>query len=157
MGVRTWWGQNWCGCNRAQAYPAALQRISHTVLQQLWKATNETVNLGILDGQDVYYVDVVQSAHPFRMASAVGWSQQVCYKAIGKALTAYLPADEKEHVLSSIRFEHFTARTPTRLPQLRKELEKVRRRPAWVGGQRRRSDAGSALRKRADYWGRGRG
>jgi DNA-binding IclR family transcriptional regulator len=110
------------------AYQATLQKISRPVLQQLWKATNETVNLGILDGQDVYYVDVVQSAHPFRMASAVGSWRPVYCTAMGKALTAYLPADEKEHVLSSIRFERFTPHTLTRLPQLRKELERVRQR-----------------------------
>ena len=48
--------------------------------------------------------------------------------AMGKALTAYLPADEKEHVLSSIHFERFTPRTLTRLTQLRKELDRVRER-----------------------------
>jgi len=109
-------------------YQAALRKISRPVLQQLWKVTNETVNLGILDGHDVYYVDVVQSPHPFRMASPVGSWRPVYCTAMGKALAAYLPAGEKEHVLSSIRFERFTPHTLTRLPQLRKELEKVRQR-----------------------------
>ena len=71
---------------------------------------------------------MVQSAHPFRMASPVGLWRPVYCTAMGKALTAYLPADEKEHVLSSIRFERFTPHTLTRLPQLRKELENVRQR-----------------------------
>jgi DNA-binding IclR family transcriptional regulator len=109
-------------------YQAALQKISRPVLQHLCKATNETVNLGILDGQDVFYVDVVQSPHPFRMASPVGSWRPVYCTAMGKALTAYLPADEKEHVLSSIHFERFTPRTLTRLTQLRKELDRVRER-----------------------------
>jgi DNA-binding IclR family transcriptional regulator len=107
-------------------YQATLRKISRPVLQHLWKVTNETVNLGILDGQDVYYVDVVQSPHPFRMASPVGSWRPVYCTAMGKALTAYLPADEKEHVLSSIRFERLTPHTLTRLPQFRKELDKVR-------------------------------
>jgi DNA-binding IclR family transcriptional regulator len=109
-------------------YQAALQKISRPVLQHLCKVTNETVNLGILDGQDVFYVDVLQSPHPFRMASPVGSWRPVYCTAMGKAMTAYLPADEKEHVLSSIHFERFTPRTLTRLPQLRKELERVRER-----------------------------
>jgi DNA-binding IclR family transcriptional regulator len=109
-------------------YQATLRRISRPVLQHLCKATNETVNLGILDGQDVYYIDVVQSPHPFRMATPVGTWRPVYCTAMGKALTANLPPDEKEHVLSSIRFERFTPRTLTRLPQLRRELEKVRQR-----------------------------
>ena len=109
-------------------YQATLRKISRPVLQNLWKVTNETVNLGILDGQDVYYVDVVQSAHPFRMASPVGSWRPVYCTAMGKALTAYLPVDERGHVLSSIRFERCTPHTLTRLPQFRKELEKVRQR-----------------------------
>jgi IclR family KDG regulon transcriptional repressor len=107
-------------------YQATLRKISRPVLQHLWKVTNETVNLGILDGQDVYYVDVVQSAHPFRMASPVGSWRPVYCTAMGKALTAYLPEDEREHVLCSIHFERCTPHTLTRLPQFRKELEKVR-------------------------------
>lgn len=109
-------------------YQAALRKISKPVLQHLCRVTNETVNLGILDGQDVYYVDVVQSPHPFRMASLAGsWRPFYC-TAMGKAMTAYLPPDEKEHVLSSVHFERFTPHTLTGVSQLRKELEKVRQR-----------------------------
>ena len=109
-------------------YQATLCKISRPVLQQLWKVTSETVNLGILDGQDVYYVDVVQSPHPFRMASTIGSWRPVYCTAMGKVLTAFLPGDEKEHVLSSIRFERFTPNTFTRVAQFRKELDKVRQR-----------------------------
>jgi len=109
-------------------YQATLRKISRPVLQHLWKITNETVNLGILDGQDVYYVDVVQSPHPFRMASPVGSWRPVYCTAMGKALTAFLPSEEKQHLLSSIRFERFTPRTLTQVTQLMRELEKVRQR-----------------------------
>jgi DNA-binding IclR family transcriptional regulator len=109
-------------------YQTTLRKISRPVMQHLWRVTNETVNLGILDGQDVYYVDVLQSPHPFRMASPVGLWRPVYCTAMGKVLTAGLRADEKEHVLSSIRFERLTPHTLTRLPRLRKELENVRQR-----------------------------
>lgn len=109
-------------------YQATLRKISKPVLQHLCRVTNETVNLGILDGQDVYYVEVVQSPHPFRMASLAGsWRPFYC-TAMGKAMTAYLPPDEKEHVLSSIQFERFTQHTLGGLSALRKDLDKVRQR-----------------------------
>src|SRR6202451_4185199 len=110
------------------SYQTSLRKISRPVLQDLWKVTGETVNLGTLDGQDVFYLDVLQSPHPFRMASPVGSWRPVYCTAMGKALTAYLPEDEREHVLSSIHFERCTPHTLTRLPQFRKELEKVRQR-----------------------------
>jgi DNA-binding IclR family transcriptional regulator len=107
-------------------YQTALRTISRPLLQNLWKATSETINLGILDGQDVFYLDVLQSPHPFRMASQSGiWRPFYC-TAMGKVLAAFLPADEKKHVISSVRLERFTPHTITRAAQLRKELEKVR-------------------------------
>ncbi|MFY9803144.1 MAG: IclR family transcriptional regulator [Candidatus Acidiferrales bacterium] len=90
--------------------------------------TGETVNLGTLDGQDVFYLDVIQSPHPFRMASPVGaWRPLYC-TAMGKALAAFLPPEEKEHVLGSLKFERLTPHTITQRQRLRRELESIRQR-----------------------------
>lgn len=108
------------------SYQTALRKICCPILQHLWKVTDETVNLGTLDGQQVYYLDVLQSPHPFRMASHPGsWRPLYC-TAMGKALSAFLPPDEKEHVLSALRFERFTPHTIAHLPRMRRELEKIR-------------------------------
>ena len=109
-------------------YQMTLRKISRPVLQDLRNKTGETVNLGILDGQDVFYVDVVQSRHPFRMASRIGTLRPLYCTAMGKALAALLPAHEKERVLTSLRFERFTSRTITKLEQLREELARVEER-----------------------------
>jgi DNA-binding IclR family transcriptional regulator len=110
------------------SYQTTLRKISRPILQDLWKVTGETVNLGILDGQDVFYLDVVQSAHPFRMASHAGTWRPLYCTSMGKALAAFLSAEERDHVLSSLRFERFTPHTITRVSQLRKELERTRQR-----------------------------
>ena len=47
---------------------------------------------------------------------------------MGKALAAFLSAEERDHVLSSLRFERFTPHTITRVSQFRKELERIRQR-----------------------------
>src|SRR5713226_3098380 len=109
-------------------YQMTLRKICRPVLQDLRNTTGETVNLGILDGQDVFYVDVVQSHHPFRMASRIGTSRPLYCTAMGKALAALLPATEKERVLSSLRFERFTPHTITHLAQLKEELLKTEKR-----------------------------
>lgn len=110
------------------SYQTTLRKISRPILQDLWKVTSETVNLGILDGQDVFYLDVIQSPHPFRMASHAGTWRPLYCTSMGKALTAFLSPEERDHVLSSLRFERFTPRTITHPGRLRKELEKIRKR-----------------------------
>ncbi len=42
---------------------AALQAVSRPVLSQLWKSTQETVNLAVLDQDTVLYTDVIESPH----------------------------------------------------------------------------------------------
>src|ERR1700740_428826 len=107
-------------------YQTSLRKISRPVLQDLWKVTGETVNLGTLDGQDVFYLDVLQSPHPFRMASPIGsWGRVYC-AGIGKALAAFLPPEEKEHVLGSMKFERLTPHTITQASRLKRELEHIR-------------------------------
>jgi IclR family KDG regulon transcriptional repressor len=110
------------------SYQTTLRKISRPILQDLWKVTSETVNLGILDGQDVFYLDVVQSPHPFRMASHAGTWRPLYCTSMGKALAAFLPTEEKDHVLSSLRFERFTPHTIIRLSRFRTELERIRQR-----------------------------
>jgi IclR family acetate operon transcriptional repressor len=109
-------------------YQMTLRKICRPVLQDLRNVTGETVNLGILDGQDVFYVDVVQSRHPFRMASRIGITRPLYCTAMGKMLAALLPTHEKERVLGSLRFERFTPHTMTQLAQLQEDLTKTQRR-----------------------------
>jgi DNA-binding IclR family transcriptional regulator len=47
--------------------------------------------------------------------------------ALGKAMLAFAPEEEKPHLLSSLNFQALTPYTLTSLLQLRSELENVRR------------------------------
>ena len=87
----------------------------------------ETVNLGTLDGQDVFYLDVLQKALtvPHGIAHRELGRPIYC-TAMGKALAAFLPPEDKEHVLGSLKFERLTPRTITQPLRLRRELESIR-------------------------------
>src|SRR5438477_2720063 len=54
------------------AYHATLRKFSRPVMQRLWTLTTETVNLGVLDGVQTQYLDVMESEHSFRLVSQVG-------------------------------------------------------------------------------------
>ena len=61
------------------------------------------------------------------LSSRVGTRRSVQETALGKALTAFLPASEYERVLRGVVFQRMTAMTITNMIQLRVELDKVRR------------------------------
>jgi DNA-binding IclR family transcriptional regulator len=105
---------------------ATLQAVARPILWELWKSTSETVNLAVLDQGSVLYVEVIESAHEFRLASRVGARRSPHATALGKALTAYLPDERRERVLSAISFQPLTPKTIMNLVQFRQELAIVR-------------------------------
>jgi len=109
-------------------HEATLQAVARPILWELWKSTQETVNLAVLDQRTVLYVDVIESPHEFRLSSRVGTRRSVHVTALGKSLMAFLPAETRENILSSIAFQPATPRTIGNLVQFRQELEKIRRR-----------------------------
>jgi len=106
---------------------ATLQAVARPILWELWKSTQETVNLAVLDQGTVLYVDVMESPHEFRLSSRVGTRRSLHVTALGKALAAFLPAEPRETILSAIKFQPATPRTIMNLVQFRQELEKIRR------------------------------
>jgi DNA-binding IclR family transcriptional regulator len=106
---------------------ATLQAVARPTLWELWKSTQETVNLAVLDQGTVLYVDVIESPHEFRLSSRVGTRRSLHVTALGKALAAFLPTELRASILSTIKFQPATSKTIMNLVQFRQELEKIRR------------------------------
>ncbi len=106
---------------------ANLQTVARPVLWELWKSTQETVNLAVLDQNTVLYVEVMESPHEFRLSSRVGARRPLHATALGKVLAAFLPDDVKDSILSTITFQPFTQKTIMNMVQLRRELQKIQR------------------------------
>jgi DNA-binding IclR family transcriptional regulator len=106
---------------------ATLQAVARPILWELWKSTQETVNLAVLDQGTVLYVDVIESPHEFRLSSRVGTRRSLHVTALGKALAAFLPVDLRASILSTIKFQPATPKTIMNLVHFRQELEKIRR------------------------------
>jgi len=110
------------------SYQTTLRKISRPVLQQLWRATGETVNLAVMDGREVLYLDVMESTHTFRLVSQVGIRRPLYCTALGKAMLAFIPEQELDYFFSGMSFERFTPHTIKNAQQLRKELALIRQR-----------------------------
>jgi DNA-binding IclR family transcriptional regulator len=106
---------------------ATLQAVARPMLWELWRSTQETVNLAVFDQGTVLYADVIESPHEFRLASRIGTRRPLHATALGKALAAFLPEAQRKDVLSTITFQASTPKTIMNLVQFRQELEKVAR------------------------------
>lgn len=105
-----------------------LLEAARAPLRELWRITQETVNLGVLEGLEVVYLDCLESPQSFRLVANAG-TRAVAYRtALGKAMLAHLAAERRKTILESFVFQAFTPKTITSPERLRSELEKVRKR-----------------------------
>ena len=110
---------------------AALQRIdlrtsAREHLARLAQETRETVNLAILDGDQVVNIEKLPSAHYIRDIGWIGRRSPLHCTATGKALIAHLGRPELRRLLGA-RLKRFTPRTICEWPALDAELAEVRR------------------------------
>ena len=113
---------------RAACVRRDLRQLALPFMQNLHTQFNETVNLAILDRGEILYIEMLESSHPFRMAAAVGSRSPWHSTALGKAMAAHMSEDELRLLLQAERLVKLTERTITDPGQMRRELEKVRRR-----------------------------
>ncbi|MES2393779.1 MAG: IclR family transcriptional regulator [Acidobacteriota bacterium] len=106
-----------------------LAKMCRGVLENLRAVTGETVNLAVLDGFDVLYVDVLETGHTFRLVSEIGMRRPFYCTSLGKAILANIK-DEHTHeeLVASIRFDPVTPRTITNLARLKKQLALILKR-----------------------------
>ena len=112
----------------ASNHESTLRRVATPMLREVLRVTGETVNLGVLHGISVVYLEVLESSHEFRMVSRVGAHQPIYATALGKALAAFLAAEKSERALATVEFQPFTPHTITNLAQFHEELRKIRER-----------------------------
>lgn len=96
-------------------------------LQALHAATGETVHLGVLRGQDVVYLDKVESRQSVRMHSEVGRASPLHCTGIGKAALSILPPEHAADLITTLPLKAFTATTLTSVKALEAELASIRR------------------------------
>jgi DNA-binding IclR family transcriptional regulator len=96
-------------------------------LEALGRRTGETVNLAILDGVEVVYVDQVTGDHAIVAGNWVGRRSPAHCSSSGKVLLAFGPDAIRTRVVSG-RLERRTTHTVTDPRRLQVLLEEVRRR-----------------------------
>lgn len=105
----------------------SLRDRAKAVMQRLAEATNESVQLCIRSGDEMFVVDVVESSHAVRVGLPLGHRAPLYCTATGKAILAFVPAAEVDAYLAGTLFAAQTARTVRDPAGFCRELERVRR------------------------------
>jgi DNA-binding IclR family transcriptional regulator len=101
-------------------------QIAQPYMRELLNQFSETVNLAALQGSEVHYVDIVESARSLRLAAGIGSLAPLHASAVGKSLTAFLPEDTVKTLLAGKRFHRFTRNTIVTRAAYSKALSRVR-------------------------------
>lgn len=94
----------------------------HPFLEILSKEVNETVDLAVLDGNTVFFVDQVAVPHRLQAASAVGATFPLHCTANGKALLAEMSVERVEQLVPEV----LSVFTPQTIPTRERLLEELR-------------------------------
>jgi IclR family pca regulon transcriptional regulator len=107
-----------------------VREISTPYLQQLSDDTGFTVNLAILDGADIVYVERCRTARPGQreidLNLHVGSRLPAYCTALGKAMLAFLPEDERRALIAELDLVQRGPNTVTERAALLAELERIR-------------------------------
>ena len=97
-------------------------------MKKLSQQFNETVNLAILEGDDIIYLYSVGSDNTLKLDLRIGSNQPAYCAAIGKVLLAYLSEKELDNYLQRVELKPFTPYTITDKEYLKKELRLIEQR-----------------------------
>jgi DNA-binding IclR family transcriptional regulator len=106
---------------------ADLNRWAKPYLQRLVAEYGETVDLSILDGSHVMYLEVIESPQRVKLAAAVGQRLPAYFTASGKALLAFLPGELVRKIIGDNLAEssnHNQASIPQTMEDLRVTAER---------------------------------
>lgn len=109
-------GERLIGLTNADA--ATIAATFAPLLKQVADATGETVDLSVLRGGQMWFIDQIESAHRLRAVSAVGVRFPLSAAANGKAALALLGDAEADAVLATINEAH-AQRVRCEIPEIR--------------------------------------
>ena len=104
-----------------------IREIARKYLEELSMKTSHTVQLTILVGNEVVYIDQVEGTDIFQLRLRIGNRGPLHCTAAGKSVLAFLKEDELENILNDFILTRFTDKTITSMKHLRKELKAIKR------------------------------
>jgi DNA-binding IclR family transcriptional regulator len=95
-------------------------------LRELRERCGETVQLSIVDQDEVLFIDVLESSEKIGVKAKIGERSPLYCTAPGKVWLAFLPDERVFEIFKNVEFKAFTSKTLTSLDQLRAQLRAIR-------------------------------
>ncbi|HEX2286402.1 MAG TPA: IclR family transcriptional regulator [Mycobacterium sp.] len=126
------------------------------VMEELAAETGETVHLGVLEGNQIRFVDAVESEHALRVVARTGILVPAHCTSLGKALLAQMTDEQivARYPKSAEPFATRTERSITTQEQLLKAVSQARARGYAVNNGETEEDVGSVAIAFHDFAGR---
>ena len=104
-----------------------LRRLAAPFLRRLCEQHQENVDLSVLEGTEVIFVNHLEGSQRVKVASATGQRLPAFATASGKAALAYLPDETVRNILAS-GMPHYTLHTPLSPEAVLEDLRLIRER-----------------------------
>jgi len=112
--------------SRAALKGVDIREVALPIMRHLVDHVHLTTHLAILDHEQAVYVEKVEAPGFIKMDTWVGRRMEVHSTAVGKALLAYLDANQREAIIRQRGLKKLTPHTITSMSRLMKEFERVR-------------------------------
>jgi len=99
--------------------------IARPILQEISLECGETVDLSILDGDKLVFVEQIVGVHRLRAESAIGVSFPLHSTAPGKAMLTVMSAEQRNNLKPRLKLTGVTRHTVSSWPVLAAELDKA--------------------------------
>jgi IclR family KDG regulon transcriptional repressor len=104
----------------------SLRKHSRIPLEQIAREIKETVHFGVLDKNQVLYLNKTESPQGLKVSTQIGSYQKAYCTAIGKVLLAFSPEKKLNYYLDVVSLEACTEHTITEKGLLLTELTKIK-------------------------------
>ena len=104
-----------------------LVEICEPHLNTLLNLTGETVNLAVLDKDEIVYIAKKESSHSIRISTRVGTHLPIYCTAIGKAILAAMEKEKAKDLIYNIELKQLTNKTIASREELLAAIDKISR------------------------------
>ncbi len=102
-----------------------IRKLVLPAMRELYRSTQETISLYILEGDDRICIERMESPHSVRIVARIGRRLPLYAGSAGKLMLAYLPEERQRQILFGQPLKAFTANTITDPQALFDDLERI--------------------------------
>ncbi len=103
-----------------------LKDLARPVMEELMEKTQESVFLGVLNGDRVTILDIVESRQDLKITSPIGTTMPLLAGAIGKVFLAGMEEEKAVEIIRKKRLTRYTENTIIDLEEYLQEIRRVR-------------------------------